>query len=113
MGLQTSFIWAGANLQRIVDSSFGTNSFLSALALPIGIFVLLAVVALIPIVEQYEQAHDDIRRYSLVGLLLGMAFLCAVAIPSVPHQYRVVTIALGVFGLTSAVVLGLVRYYRL
>jgi hypothetical protein len=113
LGLQTASIWIGANPARVTESVLTSAPLLPALIAPVGICVLVTVVALIPIVSRYEKNHQDICRYILPGLLLCIGGLTGVAVPAVPPQYRVVVIVLSVVTSGSAALLGIIRYYRL
>jgi hypothetical protein len=74
---------------------------------------LLTLVAAIPTIDRYESQFDDIRQYSLVGLLIALGTLAAVGSAVLPSNLGIFAIVLAAVCLGFRLVLGIVRYYEL
>jgi hypothetical protein len=110
---QTVAFWIGTSLPRLADTVAGTRSPASLLVVPLGVTVLLTFCAAIPTIGRYENQYDDIRQYSLVGLLIGLGAFAAVGSMIVPTNLDVFVIALAAVCLGFGLLLGAVRYYGL
>jgi len=85
----------------------------SLLWVPTGVTVVLTVAAMVPTIDRYERQFDDIRRYSLIGLLLALGVLATVGLVVVPRSFAAFAIALAVVCIGFGSLLGIVRYYGL
>jgi len=110
---QTFTSLLGFSLPTIADTLAADRLPLSQLVTPVGSAVLLVIVALIPSISKYEEQYDDIRRYSLVGLLLVLGSLAAVGSSWIPAEYRFGAHVLAGISLGFSLVLGIARYHQL
>jgi hypothetical protein len=111
--LQVVTLWTAVELDRLLNALSGSESILSVLTVPIGMTVLVFLTTTIPIINRYESQYDDFRRYTLVGMLLGLGTLAAGGLLVVPVQYKIGAIGLSIAGWVGGLLLGAARYYDL
>ncbi|WP_267643308.1 hypothetical protein [Haloarchaeobius amylolyticus] len=111
--LQMVTLWSATELKSLIRAVVGEGGLLDMVGLPVTVTVLLLVVASIPHIERYEQRFDDIRRYSLVFLLVTIGAASSVATWFVPESYRIFSVSFSIIGLGAGGLLGFARYHDL
>jgi hypothetical protein len=111
--LQMWSVWLAGRFPQFVGALTSGSAVGSVLILPVAVTLLLAVVAIVPVIFRYESRHEDYRRYTFVWLLLGLGILALAARPVIPSQYSVLAWVLGFLGLVFAPALAIVRFYEI
>jgi hypothetical protein len=103
----------GVSLDVFVGAALGKRPLAPLLVLPVGVVVMVCLVAAIPTVARYENQYDDIRRFGLVGLLVVLGAVAGFGYLVVPARYELGALALAVVSVASGALLTVVRYFDL
>lgn len=110
---QVLAVWLSVNMRGLVGGSGTSASASSPVLVPALVAFLLLIIGAIPSVSRFERQYDDLRRYSLVGLLFVLGGLGSVGYRFAPTQYRTVSAAIALLCVGFGFLIGFVRYYRL